>query len=113
MAKVRPMSLPPMGSPPLGSRERRAARRYDLSLPIVVRVVRHKRSDPCHGRIRDFSARGTYFITDEEFTPGSELEFTVVLPVGITRGSEVSIHAHRRGLRTDHRRENHTTSTAV
>src|SRR6266478_4181914 len=101
MAKVRPaMSLPPMGSPPFGSRERRAACRYDLSLPIVVRVVPHKRSDPCHGRIRDISARGIYFITDEEFTPGAELEFTVVLPVGITQG-------------TEERREDDTTRTGV
>src|SRR5216683_1929325 len=85
-AKVRaPMSPPPMGSPPFGSRERRAARRYDLSLPIVVRVVPHKRSEPCHGRIRNISARGIYFITDEELTPGAELEFTVALPVGITQ----------------------------
>jgi PilZ domain-containing protein len=102
-----------MGSPPFGSRERRAARRYDLSLPIVVRVVPHKRSEPCHGRIRDISARGIYFITDEEFTPGAELEFTVALPVGITHGTEVSIHAHSRVLRAEVRIEDDTTHTGV
>jgi hypothetical protein len=107
------MSPPPRGSPPFGSGERRATRRYDLSLPIVVRVVPHKRSEPCHGRIRDISARGIYFITDEEFTPGTELEFTLVLPVGITRGTEVSIHAHSRVLRTEERREEDTTRTGV
>jgi hypothetical protein len=103
-----------MGSPPFGSKERRAARRYDLSLPIVVRVVPHKRSEPCHGRIRDISARGIYFVTDEEFTPGAELEFTVALPVGITQGTEgVSIHAHSRVLRAEERREDDTTYTGV
>ena len=107
------MSPPPMGSPPFGSKERRAARRYDLSLPIVVRVVPHRRSEPCHGRIRDISARGIYFITDEEFTPGAELEFTVALPVGITQGTEVSIHAHSRVLRAEERREDDTTYTGV
>ena len=107
------MSPPPMRSPPFGSRERRAARRYDLSLPIVVRVVPHKRSEPCHGRIRDISARGIYFITDEEFTPGAELEFTVALPVGITQGTEVSIHAYSRVLRAEERREDDTTHTGV
>jgi len=66
-----------MGSPPFGSGERRATRRYDLSLPIVVCVVPHKRSEPCHGRIQDISARGIYFITNEEFTPGAELEFSI------------------------------------
>jgi hypothetical protein len=111
------MSPPPMGSPPFGSGERRATRRYDLSLPIVVCVVPHKRSEPCHGRIRDISARGIYFITNEEFTPGAELEFSIALPVGIAQRTEVSIlarsqqgaarrrekrrrhHAHRRGCR--------------
>jgi len=107
------MSPPPMGSPPFGSRERRTARRYDLSLPIVVRVVPHKRSEPCHGRIRDISARGIYFITDEEFTPGAEIEFTVALPVVITQGTGVSIHAHSRVLRAEERREDDTTHTGV
>ena len=102
-----------MESPPFGSGERRAARRYGLSLPIVVRVVPHKRSEPCHGRIRDISARGIYFITDEEFTPGAELEFTVALPVGITQGTEVSIHAYSRVLRAQERREDDTTHTGV
>jgi hypothetical protein len=102
-----------MRSPPFGSEERRATRRYDLSLPVVVRVVPHKRSEPCHGRIRDISARGIYFITNEEFTPGAELELTVALPVGITQGTEVSIHAHSRVLRAEERRENDTTRTGV
>jgi len=78
-----------------------------LSLPIVVRVVPHRRSEPCHGRIRDISARGIYFITDEE------LEFTVALPVGITQGTDVSIHAHSRVLRAEERREDDTTHTGV
>ena len=76
-----------------------------MSLPIVVRVVPHRRSEPCHGRIRDISARGIYFITDEEFTPGAELEFTVALPMEITQSTEVSIHAHSRVLRAEERRE--------
>jgi hypothetical protein len=102
-----------MGSPSFGSRERRANRRYDLSLPIVVRVVPHKRSEPCHGRIRDISVRGIYFISDEEFTPGVEIEFTVALPMEITQSTEVSIHAHIRVLRAEERRENDATRTGV
>src|SRR5437016_5460517 len=98
------MSPPPMGSPLFGSRERRASRRYDLSLPILVRVIPHKRSEPCHGRIRDISTHGIYFITNEESTPGAELEFTVALPVNY-QGTEVSIHAHSRVLRAEEKRK--------
>jgi hypothetical protein len=107
------MSPPPMGSPPFGLGERRTTRRYDLSLPIVVSVVLGKRPEPCQGRIRDISARGIYFITDEELTPGVELEFTVALPVEITWGTEVSVHAHSRVLRAEERREDDTTHTRV
>jgi PilZ domain len=107
------MGPPLMGSPPFGSGERRATRRYDLSLPVVIRVVSYKRSEPCHGRIRDISTHGIYFITDEEFTPGAELEFTVALPVGITQGTEISIHAHSRVLRAEERREDDSTRTGV
>jgi len=107
------MSPPPRGSPPFGSGERRATRRYDLSLPIVVRVVPHKRSEPCRGRIRDISTDGIYFIADEEFTPGAEFEFRLTLPVGITQGTEVSMHAHSRVLRTEERREDDTMRTGV
>src|SRR5260370_4944777 len=98
-----------MGSTPFGSGERRATRRYDLSLPIVVCVVPHKRSEPCHGRIQDISARGIYFITNEEFTPGAELEFSIALPVGIAQGTEVSIHSLSRALPAQERREDDTT----
>jgi hypothetical protein len=84
-----------------------------LSLPIVVCVVPHKRSEPCHGRIRDISARGIYFITNEEFTPGAELEFSIALPVGIAQGTEVSILAHSRVLRAEERREDDTMRTGV
>ena len=107
------MSPPPRGSPPFGSGERRATRRYELSLPIVVRAVPHERSEPCRGRIRDISTRGIYFITDEEFIPGAELEFTVALPVGVTQGTEVSIRAYSRVLRAEERREEDTTRTGV
>jgi PilZ domain len=107
------MSPPSRVSLAFGSVERRATRRYNLSLPIVVSVFPHKRSESWHGRIRDISARGIYFITDEEFTPGAELEFNVALPVEITQGTEVSIHAHSRVLRTEERREGDTTRTGV
>ncbi len=88
-------------------------RRYNLSLPIVVSLFPRKRSEPCHGRICDISARGIYFISDEEFTPGAKLEFTVALPLEITQGTEVSIHAHSRVLRTEERREGDATRTGV
>jgi len=105
------MSPPPMGSPPFGSKERRAARRYDLSLPIVVRVVPHKRSEPCHAESA-ISCPWDLLHHRRRITPGAELEFTVALPVGITQGTKF-LYTLTAGAGAEERREDDTTYTGV
>jgi hypothetical protein len=72
-----------------GNPDQRTARRYDLSLPIEVLTVLPEQAGPLRGRTRDVSTAGVYFIIDQEFTPGSELEFTLTLPAETTRGTDV------------------------
>ncbi|MCL6480351.1 MAG: PilZ domain-containing protein [Firmicutes bacterium] len=81
--------------------ERRMARRYELSLPVVIRTA----SEPEHssGRTRDISTRGVYFTVHREMTPGMELDFTLTLPAEITRGPEVYIRAYGRVVRVERR----------
>jgi hypothetical protein len=107
------MSPAPRESPPFGPEERRAVRRYDLPLPVVVRAIPHQQSQAWHGEIRDISARGIYFVTDQEVVEGSGLEFTFALPVEISRGIGVSIRGRSRVLRTEERREGGATRTGV
>src|SRR5258707_939320 len=45
--------------------ERRTARRYDLSLPIIIRVPAERASDSQQGKTRDISTRGLYFVADQ------------------------------------------------
>jgi c-di-GMP-binding flagellar brake protein YcgR len=86
--------------------ERRNARRYELSLPVVVRTPQAaQEADQHNGQTRDISTRGVYFLIEEEMAPGSELDFTLTLPAEITRGTEVFIRAHGKVVRVD-RREN-------
>ena len=86
--------------------ERRTARRYELSLPVVVRTSPDRRTEDRKGQTRDISTRGVYFTFDQDLAPGAELDFTLTLPAEITRGTEVFIRAHGKVVRVDQKDEN-------
>ena len=86
--------------------ERRAARRYDLSLPIVIRVPIKRETSTKNGRTRDISTRGVYFILDQDVDAGTELDLTLTLPSEITRGTEVLVRAQGRVIRVDRHSDN-------
>jgi hypothetical protein len=81
--------------------ERRAARRYDLSLPVIIRTPINKEPATRNGSTRDISTRGVYFTIEDELAPGSEFDITLTLPSEITRGSEVFIRAAGKVVRVD------------
>ena len=81
--------------------ERRMARRYDLSLPVNVRLPINREPGAHKGQTRDISTRGVYFMVQKELSPGTELDFTLTLPSEITRGTEVFVRAHGRVVRID------------
>ena len=84
--------------------ERRTARRYELSLPVVVRGAQ-QRIEPKNGKTRDISTRGVYFLIDQDLAPGSDLDFTLTLPAEITRGTEVFIRAHGKVVRIEKKQD--------
>jgi c-di-GMP-binding flagellar brake protein YcgR len=84
--------------------ERRTARRYELSLPVIVRGSAEAAS-PHNGQTRDISTRGVYFMVEEDLAPGSELDFTLTLPAEITQGTAVFIRAHGKVVRVDRKQE--------
>src|SRR5271168_2371432 len=83
--------------------ERRTARRYDLSLPVNVRLPINRELAAHNGQTRDISTRGVYFIMQKDLNPGTEVDFTLTLPAEITRGTEVFVRAHGRVIRVDKR----------
>lgn len=85
--------------------ERRTARRYDLSLPILIRIPTERVADTQKGKTRDISTRGLYFVLDQDMQPGSELDITLTLPAEITRGAEVFVHAYGKVVRVEPRIE--------
>ncbi len=85
--------------------ERRMARRYDLSLPVSIRVPIESHPVRRSGRTRDISTRGVYFLFDNSLSTGAELDLTMTLPAEVTGGTEVFISAVGKVVRVDKRRE--------
>ena len=95
-----------------GMTERRNARRYDLSLPIIVRIPAEL-TDLQEGKTRDISTRGLYFITEQDLQAGSELDITLTLPSEITHGSEVFVRAAGKVVRVEPRTEGQSVRVGV
>ena len=84
--------------------ERRNARRYDLLLPVMVRVPAEVKGLQ-EGETRDISTRGLYFVTEQDVQAGSELDITLTLPAELTHGSDVFVRAAGKVVRVDPRTE--------
>ncbi len=81
--------------------ERRTAKRYDLSLPIMVCVARTRPTQFLSGHVLNISTRGVYFELEQAIDPGTELLLTLALPIELTRGLKVLVRASGRVVRVD------------
>lgn len=93
--------------------ERRTARRYDLSLPVTIRMPVEKGNPSRSGKTRDISTRGVYFVIDEDLGAGSELDITLTLPSEVTQGTEVFIRATGKVVRVDKKPENGSSQVGI
>lgn len=96
-----------------GITERRTSRRYDLSLPIIIRVSTEKAIDSQRGKTRDISTHGLYFVMDQELQAGSKLDLTLTLPAEVTHGAEVFVRAQGKVVRVEPRMEDGNTRKGV
>lgn len=93
--------------------ERRAARRYDLSLPVIISMPLDRRTESHKGRTRDISTRGVYFVIDQDLEAGSELDITLTLPAEITRGTEVLVRAQGKVVRVEKHEDDNSLRLGV
>jgi hypothetical protein len=85
--------------------ERRTTRRYDLSLPVIIRIPTERQVDSQEGKTRDISTRGLYFVIGQDLEAGSDLDITLTLPAEITHGTEVFVRALGKVVRVERRME--------
>jgi hypothetical protein len=93
--------------------ERRTTRRYDLSLPVIIRIPAERKDDSQEGKTRDISTRGLYFVIDQDLEAGSELDITLTLPAEMTHGTEVFVRAAGKVVRVERRSEDGTLRMGV
>jgi len=93
--------------------ERRTTRRYDLSLPVIIRIPAERKDDSQEGKTRDISTRGLCFVIDQDLEAGSELDITLTLPSEMTHGTEVFVRATGKVVRVERRSEDGTLRMGV
>lgn len=84
---------------PQEMKERRASRRYALSVPVEVRTPSLRSR---MGRTQDVSPDGLHLIVrkdGENLVPGTELDFSLTLSTEMTCGFEVKVRARGRAVR--------------
>jgi len=81
--------------------ERRAQRRFTMSLPVTVRLNGPEGFVERRAHTRDISFRGLYFFADEEYIPGIAIEFVLTLPRKITQAGDVSIRCYGQVVRVE------------
>ncbi len=87
-------------------KERRAAYRYKLVLPIVVsRIPMLSEADLIYGKTRDVSPDGFYFETSQEFVLGNKIDFSLTLPGEMTQGAETFVIGQAKVVRVEHKAE--------
>ena len=84
-------------------KDRRIARRYDLSLPVIVRSLIDREDASWAGKTREISNRGVYFTIDSNLSAGAELELTMIIPAEVSGSTEVFIRATGKVIRVDKR----------
>lgn len=93
--------------------ERRGARRYDLSLPVMIRIPAQGFAETQNGKTRDISTRGLYFVIDRDVIAGSALDIMLTLPSEMTHGDEVLVKASGKVVRVESRMEDGSARQGV
>jgi hypothetical protein len=81
--------------------ERRASRRFTMTLPLTVRTNGPEGGIERQGQTRDVSFRGLYFLVDANFEPGTSIEFILTLPREITMAGDVHIRCFGQIVRVE------------
>jgi hypothetical protein len=77
--------------------ERRAAQRFDLHLPVSVRLTANQREG--YGFTQNLSARGALFHTDLSMAEADVMDLTLVMPSEITLAENMRVRCRGKVLR--------------
>lgn len=91
--------------------ERRAAQRFDVHLPVAVKVPEGLSQG--QGFTQDVSARGVFLYTDFPLTEGQAVELTLVMPSEITLAENMPVRCRGKVTRISQMNGASKTGVAV
>jgi c-di-GMP-binding flagellar brake protein YcgR len=82
--------------------ERRASRRYKLTLHVEIRIESDlKEFEPISGRTRDISPQGFYFRTGQSLSVGMKFGFSIMPPWEVPQATGGVINGRARVVRVE------------
>jgi hypothetical protein len=94
-------------------KDRRSARRYDLSLPVIIHAPILKGAVSRIRKTQDISTRGVYFTIENNLSAGAHLDITIPFPTELTGGTKVFVRVIGKALRLEKRSENQKVGVAA
>jgi len=94
--------------------ERRATSRYNLVLLVEIRVASNIAAvRTALAETQDMSTQGFYFKIPQQFTIGTQFEFSFTLPIDVTGAAQVNISGKARAVRVEETGESHSGWSGV
>ena len=94
--------------------ERRATSRYNLALPVEIRLAPNLAAvGSFFVTTRDLSTHGFYFNIAQEFTVGTKFEFSIVLPIELIGATQAYVCGKARAVRVEKKAEVTPTALAL
>lgn len=84
--------------------EQRKHRRFNLTLPVQVRV-QAEAAPQVSAATRDISSGGIYLMMPQNLEPGSELDFEVTLPGELSGGKPIRLRCRGKVVRVNRQEE--------
>jgi PilZ domain len=94
--------------------ERRATSRYNLALPVEIRLAPHLTAvGSIFAKTRDISTHGFYFNIAQEFMLGTKFEFSITLPIEVIGATQAYVSGKARVVRVEEPGESHPDHSGV
>jgi hypothetical protein len=93
--------------------ERRAARRFAIALPLLVRSDGPAGASEQTEQTRDVSFRGVYFTTEQKYEAGERVECVLTLPKEMTLAGDVKIRCFGEVVRVESHVERHGVAARI
>ena len=97
----------------MDQQEHRKMRRFNVQLPVAVKVASDGEVQEMSASTKDINARGAFLYTDTKLQEGSVIEFTLTLPPEITLSQSLQVRCKGKVVRVEQALPDAGVGTAI